>query len=384
MASEKIVIYGITGSIGTNSEKIISAFHDRYKIIGCSAGRNIKLLNTLIEKHHEIQSVVVKDEDSINKVHNFKGKLFWGEKALIELLDLKPDKIIMALPGKEGWKITVEAIKRGIKVCLANKESLVIAGYYLGIAVTSDRSKIIPVDSEHAALMQLLDKRDPGQIKKVFITASGGALREMSKDEMLNADADKALNHPVWNMGRKVTVDSATMLNKGLELFEAFWLFNIEPEKLGVIVHPEVDMHASLMFKDGSGISQFAPSSMIIPIAAALSYPDMLPVADKFPELEFSYFGRTMNFQHPDMLKYPLLQKAFDLLLSRDFSGMVAYAISDEIAVMKFLQGKIKISGIHDIVLKSIDKFSSRRTPESTDEIEKFIEEIEEFAKSCL
>lgn len=383
MSSEKIVIFGITGSIGTSCEKIINAFSDRFEISGCSAGSNIDELNRILERHPEIRVVTVKDHADIEKVRKIKGVVTAGHDAMMSLLDLNPDRIVMALPGKEGWKITVEAVSRGIPVCLANKESLVIAGFFLGSSVTSDRSRIIPVDSEHAALMQILDRIPVSQIKKVCITASGGALRNMSISEMLEADAHKALQHPVWSMGRKVTVDSATMLNKGLELIEAFWLFNIDPGMLGVLVHPEVDVHAAVIMKDGSGISQFARSSMIIPIAAALSYPEMLPVTEKFPELEFSFSGKNMNFKDPDLIKYPLLKKAFDLLLAKDFSGMVAYAISDEVAVDRFLRGEIKIKGIHDIVQKSVERFSGVSAPSTLEEIDRFIRDIERFAKNC-
>lgn len=382
MASEKIVIFGITGSIGTNSEKIISAFNEKYELIGCSAGGNISRLNEIIKKHPELRTVVIKNYVDEEKVSDFRGILLSGEEELYKLLDLNPDKIIVALPGKQGWKITAQAVKRGIKVCLANKESLVIAGFYLGSEVTSDRSKIIPIDSEHAALMQLLEKCDRSQISKVYITASGGALRDLSLEEMLEADADKALNHPVWNMGQKVTVDSATMLNKGLELIEAFWLFNIEPEKLAVLVHPSVDVHAALMFKDGSAISQNAVGNMLIPIASAMSYPEMLPVIEKFPEMAFKFENKEMKFMPPDLIKYPLLGKAFELLMERDFSGMVAYAISDEVAVERFLRNEIKIKGIHKTVLRSVEKFGGRKAPASMKEIEEFIAEIEEFAKS--
>ena len=250
--------------------------------------------------------------------------------------------------------------------------------------MTSDRSKIIPIDSEHAALMQLLENCDRSKINKVYITASGGALRNMSKDEMLEADAQKALAHPVWNMGKKVTVDSATMLNKGLELFEAFWLFNIDPGKLGVLVHPSVDVHAAIMFQDGSAVSQNAVGNMLVPIAAAMSYPEMLPVVGKFPDMEFKFENREMKFSPPDLIKYPLLAKAFELLNKKDFSGMVAYAISDEIAVEKFLKNEITVKGIHEIVAKSVEKFAGRLAPSSINKIEEFIDEIEEFAREVL
>jgi 1-deoxy-D-xylulose-5-phosphate reductoisomerase len=377
--SDKIVIFGVTGSIGTNTERLVRAFSDKFEITGCSAGKNIALLNEMIPRHRSLKAVAVMDEEDKNSVV-FDGKIYSGEDGMMRLLDLNPDKIVMALPGKSGWKITAEAVKRGIKVCLANKESLVISGFYLGSSVTSDRSKIIPIDSEHAALMQLLEHSRRNDIAKVYITASGGALRDMSAAEMENADAAAALNHPVWSMGQKVTIDSATMLNKGLELFEAFWLFDLDPEKLDVLVHPSVNTHAALLFKDGSSVAQNAVGNMLVPIAAALSYPDMLPVVEKFPEMDFEYCGKNMTFQKPDLVKYPLLKTAFELLKNRDYSGMVAYAISDETAVSKFLKGEIRVKGIHSIVQASTERFSCQKAPQSIEEISEFIKEIEEFA----
>lgn len=381
--SDKIVIFGITGSIGTNTERLVRAFPEKFEITGCSAGKNISLLNEMIPNHRSLKAVAVMDEADKNSVV-FNGKIYSGEDGITALLDLNPDKIVMALPGKSGWKITVEAIKRGIPVCLANKESLVISGYYLGPCVTANRSKIIPIDSEHAALMQLLEHSRRSDIAKVYITASGGALRDMSAAEMENADAAAALKHPVWSMGQKVTIDSATMLNKGLELFEAFWLFDLDPEKLDVLVHPEVNVHAALLFKDGSSLSQNAVGNMLVPIAAALAYPGMLPVTEKFPEMNFSYYDKTMTFHKPDLVKYPLLKTALELLKNRDYSGMTAYAISDETAVSKFLKGEIKVRGIHTIVQASTERFSGRKAPESVEEISDFIKEIEEFATKAL
>ena len=379
--SDKIVIFGITGSIGSNTERLVRAFPDKFEIIGCSAGKNISLLNEMAARHRSLKAVAVMDEADKDSVV-FDGKICSGEEGIMALLDLAPDKIVMALPGKSGWKITVEAIKRGIPVCLANKESLVISGYYLGSGVTADRSKIIPIDSEHAALMQLLEHSRKSDIVKVYITASGGALRDMSAAEMEEADATAALKHPVWSMGQKVTVDSATMLNKGLELFEAFWLFDLDPEKLDVLVHPGVNVHAALLFKDGSSLSQNAVGNMLVPIAAALSYPGMLPVTEKFPEMNFSYFDKIMTFHKPDLVKYPLLKTAFELLKSRDFSGMTAYAISDETAVSKFLKGEIRVKGIHSIVQAATEKFSSQKAPQNIEEISEFIKEIENFASN--
>jgi len=376
----KVVVFGITGSIGTGAEKIISTFPEKFRLVGCSAGKNIDLLNEIIIPHKELEALAVKEADDINRVDFDQNKVFSGEEGVMKLLDLNPDRIVNAMSGNAGWKITLEAVRRGIPVCLANKESVVIAGYYLGKEITTDRTKIIPIDSEHAALMQLLENVDMSCVSRVFLTASGGALRSMSALEMEESDAETALKHPVWNMGAKVTVDSATMLNKGLELIEAYWLFGIEPEKLGVLVHPEVDVHAAVLFKDGSSISQLAPSSMLIPIAAALAYPEMLPVVERIPELQFSFLGKKMSFNAPDLDKYILLKIALKLLEHKDYSGMVAYAVSDETAVNKFLQNEIKIKGIHKIVSEAVEEFSGIKPPSNEVEIESLIDRIEKFS----
>ncbi len=381
----KIVVLGITGSVGTSAEKIISAFPEKFELIGCSAGDNISGLNAIISKHRSsLQAVSVKEKDKESEVEFDKTSIFSGEEGLLKLLNLHPDKIVMAIAGNAGWKTTVEAVKMGIPVCLANKESVVIAGCLLGKNITSDRNKIIPVDSEHAALMQIIGENDIENSLKVYLTASGGAFRDISLEEMLNSDVQAALNHPVWNMGAKVTIDSATMLNKGLELIEAYWLFGIQPEKLDVLIHPEVDVHAIILFKDGSSKAQVAPSSMLGPVAAALAYPEMLPLTENIPDVLFSYSGKKMSFYSPDLKKYPLLKIAFDLIKHEDYSGMIAYAVSDEIAVDKFIKKEIKIRGIHEIVSKSVEKFSGINSPTYIYEIEELIRKIEKYSKTLL
>lgn len=383
MSCEKIVVFGITGSIGQQTEKIVAAFPEKFQIVACTAGRNVSKIAEILPRHKSIKKVVFAEKCDVSGL-DFDGKIVFGREAMAELLSLKPDKIVMALPGKAGWEITVTAIKMGIQVCLANKESLVIAGYYLGNSVTSDRKKIVPVDSEHAALMQLLEGRDRSTLRKVYITASGGALRDLSASEMAEADAATALKHPVWQMGAKVTIDSATMLNKGLELFEAFWLFDLDPAMLDVLVHPGVSVHAALLFKDGSSLSQNAVSSMLVPIAAALSYPQMLDIVSKFPEMNFSYEDKVMEFKKPDLVKYPLLATAFRLLRERDYSGMVAYAVSDEIAVNGLLKNEIRVKGIHETVMSAVSRFSGLKTPSSIADISEFIDEIEHYSLSLL
>lgn len=380
---KRIVILGVTGSIGINSCKVVKAFSDKFEIVGVSAGRNIEKLNEIIEDFPTIKSVTVAEE-SLKRDVKGSCNVCHGEYGLIKLLDLKPDILLVAVSGKAGWKVTLEALKRGIKVALANKESLVIAGTMMGRKVTSDRDKIVPVDSEHASLMQLFKNANRDEIKKVYITASGGALLSMTKEEVFNADAEKALNHPVWDMGMKVTVDSATMLNKGMELIEAYWLFDVQPNKLDVIVHPEVGIHAALEFKDGSISANISPSDMKLPIANALSWPKLLNVTEKIPELNYSIFNKTYTFYKPDMDKYPLLHLAIELLKDENYSGMIAYAISDEVAVTAFLKNEITVKGIVDAVTAAVEEFRKRVVPETVVEMNSFIAEIEIFTAKLI
>lgn len=297
---------------------------------------------------------------------------------------MNPDLVVVAVAGKAGWKLTLRALEMGIPVALANKESLLIAGFYMGREVTTDRSRIVPVDSEHAAIMQLVENAKLERVDKLYITASGGALRSMEKEEAWQADAEKALDHPVWDMGQKVTVDSATMLNKGMELIEAYFLFPFEPDQLDAIVHPEVGVHAALGFVDGSMTAQMSVSDMALPIAGALAYPQMLPLKERMEGMDYTLSGKSLNFEKPDLEKYPLLALAFELLKKKDYSAMVAYAVADEVAVNAFLKGEIRIGELQKIVIDTVSDFRGMERPESVEGIEKLIEEIEKRAENIL
>ncbi len=384
MSPKSLVVYGITGSIGSSTVKILRAFPRNFRLVGASAGRNVERLNEIVPHFPALKAVAIADTALAGDVRGPSAiRRLSGETGLMALLDLNPDLVLMALGGKAGWKITLEALRRGIPVALANKESLVIAGYFLGTAVTRDRRHLIPVDSEHAAVMQILAGVIPSHIRRVCLTASGGALRDLSREEMLKADAAAALNHPVWSMGQKVTVDSATMVNKGLELIEAYWLFPLKPEQLGVLVHPEVGVHAAVELVDGSWVSQVAASDMVIPIAAALAYPEILPLTDKFPHLRYTY-EKPLTFREPDLEKYVLLSLAFELLKQHDYAGMVAYAIADETAVNGFLAGKITVGGIHTVVERCVTHFRGAPAPSDITALDEFIGNIENRAEEIL
>ncbi len=385
MCKKNIVIYGITGSIGDSALKVIKAFPECFRLTACSAGKNIEKLNKILSDFPDIKKVCVAEDKDVEGVNTASAEVFSGEEGLRELLEPAPDTALVALPGKQGWKLVVNAIEKRIPVALANKEALVIAGTLMGRDVTTDRSRIVPVDSEHAALIQLLENTTSSdRISSVYLTASGGAFRKMKKEDILSASPSDALNHPVWNMGEKVTVDSATMVNKGLELMEAYWLFPVKPEQLDVIVHPQVAAHAVVEYIDGSSVAQLAASDMIIPVATGLSYPTMLPVADRLPEAAYSYYGERHDFFSPDYDKYPLLKLAKELLVNRDYSGMVAFAIADEVAVCNFLDGKCTVGDIYRVVGQSVNHFSNSSSPEKVEDMEVFIKDIENFTEKIL
>ncbi|MCK5807599.1 1-deoxy-D-xylulose-5-phosphate reductoisomerase [bacterium] len=376
---KKIALFGVTGSIGISTLSVVDAFPEEFSIIAVSAGTNQKLFSSLLHKYsHTLKAGWIHSDHDLDGQFDFPVKQS-SELSQEWLLETKPDLVVMALPGSAGWKVTLAALQMDIPVALANKEALLIAGVVMGRKNTQNREKLIPIDSEHAALMQLLHGVDKNDITKVILTASGGAFRDVSAEKMRKATYEEALKHPVWEMGAKVTVDSATMLNKGMELMEAWWLFDVEAAQLGALLHPEVAAHAMVHFKDGSATAQMAVSDMRIPIGAALSYPKMLPLTERLENLSYSAADTTLHFHKPDMNKYPLLNLALELLKESATAGMIAYAISDEVAVDAFSKGRINLGQLVDIVLEVTATFrKEKRLFHTAEDVENFISEVSE------
>ncbi len=374
---KRIALFGATGSIGQSTISIIDAFPEEFTLVAVSAGNNEDLFARILTEHeHSLEQAWLKKDHNLDREFPFSVESARTAEQHC-LLDTNPDIVVMALPGSAGWFITLRALRADIPVALANKEALLIAGMVMGRENTADRKKIIPVDSEHAALMQLLRGVDTSFLSSVVLTASGGAFRDVSAPVMRSATYAEALRHPVWNMGAKVTVDSATMLNKGMELMEAWWLFDIAAERLDALLHPEVATHALLFFKDGSATAQMAVSDMRLPIAAALSYPDMLPVADKIPNMSFSPVNLTMHFERPDEKKYPLLRLAKELLIAGDTAAMTAYAIADETAVNAFARNELSLGELMTVVEQVTDRYRTVDNPPSDEaSVTLFIEEV--------
>lgn len=339
----RISILGSTGSIGTQALEVIERLSDKFEIISLTAGGNIDLLNEQISKFHP-KSVCVSDENKIKDILGCNNVLF-GTEGLEEICSNKENDIILvAVSGKIGLKPTITAIKNGINIALANKETLVMAGDIVMPLAKEYGVDIIPVDSEHCAIHQCI--KDISQVEKLIITASGGPFLHKTVEDMKSATVEQALAHPRWNMGRKITVDSATLMNKGLEIIEAHHLFNMPYDKIEVVIHPQSVIHSAIEYVDGSVIAQIGLPSMHIPIQYAICYPERFE-GIKSKSFSFSDIAR-LDFETPDFEKFPFLDLAYN---AGRIGGTATAALNgaDEEAVFAFLRGEIKLFDIYKI-----------------------------------
>lgn len=272
-----VAILGSTGSIGRSCLEVIERLSHRFRVLGLAAGRNTGLLEKQVERFKpEVVSVERKEEAEAlkEKFRRSSLRVTYSQEGAEEVAGLKENDIVVsAITGISGLRPTLAALKAGKKIALANKESMVVAGLLIRKTVQEFGSQVIPVDSEHSGVFQCLTKEKLENVRKVILTASGGPFFRSTSQEMMNITPEKALNHPRWKMGRKVTIDSATLMNKGLELIEARWLFGLEPGKLGVLIHPQSIVHSLVEMNDGSVLAQLSPTDMKIPIQYALTYP---------------------------------------------------------------------------------------------------------------
>ena len=352
---KKISILGSTGSIGTQALEVIEKLGDKFEIISLSAGGNIDLLNEQIEKFHPKSVCVYKNAD--------KGigcdKVLAGTEGLDEICsNTENDIILVAVSGKIGLEPTITAIKNHINIALANKETLVMAGDIVMKLAKENGVDIVPVDSEHCAIHQCI--KNIAQVSKLIITASGGPFLHKTIDDMKNATVEQALAHPRWNMGRKITVDSATLMNKGLEVIEAHHLFNMPYDKIDVVVHPQSIVHSAIEYVDGSVIAQLGLPSMHIPIQYAICYPERFE-GIKSKSFSFSEIAR-LDFLAPDYDKFGFLNLAYSAGRTGG-SATVALNAADEEAVFAFLDGRIKLFDIYEITEKIYSEHNVVKTP---------------------
>ena len=337
----RISIIGSTGSIGTQALEVIERLGDKFEIVALAAGSNIDKLNEQIAKFRPKYVSVSKDADKVIGCPN----ILTGPEGLEEICsNNENDIILMACSGKIGLRPTIAAIKNGINIALANKETLVMAGDIVMKLAKENNVAIIPVDSEHCAIHQCI--KDISQVSKLIITASGGPFLHKTIDDMKNATVEEALAHPRWDMGKKITVDSATLMNKGLEIIEAHHLFGMDYDDIDVVIHPQSVVHSAIEYKDGSVIAQLGLPSMHIPIQYAICYPERFE-GIKSKSFSFAETAR-LDFEAPDYDKFKFLSLAYSAGRTGGSATVVLNA-ADEEAVFAFLKGQIKLYDIYQI-----------------------------------
>ncbi len=372
----KISILGSTGSIGTQALEVIEKLRDKFEIIALSGGSNVELLKQQAEKFHPKYICIVKSNEKLT-LPNIES--LYGQDGLEEICSNKENDIILvAVSGKIGLKPTLTAIKNKINIALANKETLVMAGDIVMQKAKENGVKIIPVDSEHCAIHQCI--KDLSQVEKLIITASGGPFLHKTVQDMKNSTVAEALAHPRWNMGRKITVDSATLMNKGLEVIEAHHLFNMDYDRIEVVVHPQSIVHSAIEYKDGSVIAQLGLPSMHIPIQYAITYPERFE-GIKSKSFSFSEIAH-LDFEKPDFEKFPSLEMAYTAG-KMGGSATVCLNAANEEAVFAFLDGKIKLYDIYTITEKMMNAHSLVKLPD-IDEIFAIDEEIRNKTKELI
>ncbi|OGQ04126.1 MAG: 1-deoxy-D-xylulose-5-phosphate reductoisomerase [Deltaproteobacteria bacterium RIFCSPLOWO2_12_FULL_44_12] len=355
MTAKKIVILGSTGSIGTNALDVIGNHPDRFDVVGLAAGANVDKLAKQIEQFHP-EIVAVKEKSTAealkNHVRGINGtKIVWGEEGFLEVATLgNADLVLSAIVGAAGLKPTYAALKAGKTVALANKESLVAAGEVMTKAQAEGNATLLPVDSEHSAIHQVL-KGNPKEVVRIILTASGGPFRSVSAKGLEKVSVEEALKHPNWSMGEKITVDSATLMNKGLEIIEAHWLFKLPPEKISVKIHPQSIVHSLVEYVDGSVLAQLGWPDMRTPIAYALAYPERIETKCRSLDLVAT---SPLTFEEPDTKRFPCLNLARQALeMGRTFPCVLNAA--NEVAVAAFLRRQTTFLGIPSLVEKVLE-----------------------------
>lgn len=372
MESQKtsIAILGSTGSIGTQALEVIAANPDKFEVEVLTAGANAELLISQA-KLFKPNSVVIGNEDKYQLVFDALDaegiKVYTGDKALASVVQMDTINIVLvALVGYSGLLPTIKAIEAGKNIALANKESLVVAGELVTRMAQERGVNIYPVDSEHSAIFQCLTGEFHNPIEKIILTASGGPFRGLSKDELLSVTKAQALKHPNWDMGAKITIDSASLMNKGLEVIEAKWLFGLKGDQIDVIVHPQSIIHSMVQFEDGSIKAQMGLPDMKLPIQYALSYPERLN--SDFPRFSFAQYP-SLTFEEPDTKTFRNLELAYQAMAK---GGNVPCALNaaNEVVVKAFLEDKIGFLEMSDIIETSIDKIPLIQSPSYEDYVE--------------
>ena len=352
---KKIVILGSTGSIGTNTLDIVSKFPGKFQAVGMTAGTNVDKLEEQIRTFAPAVAAMSDDAAAAQlraRCRGLKTKILSGPQGLLEAATLdEADLVISAIVGGAGLLPTLAAIKAGKSIALANKEPMVMAGRLMQEEARKARVRIFPVDSEHSALFQSMEGHRMQDIRRLILTASGGPLWTMTREEMKDVRPEQALQHPNWKMGPKITIDSATLMNKGLEVIEAHWLFDIPAAQIEVVVHRESIIHSLVEYVDRSVIAQLGLPDMRTPIAYAMNYPERVPL--DLPSLNLADIGR-LSFCEPDHTRFPCLQLGYEALRIGGSMPAVLNA-ANEVAVQAFLDRQIGFLGIAETIRRTMD-----------------------------
>ena len=366
-------ILGSTGSIGTQTLDIVRKFPNQFKVVALACNSNTELLKQQIQEFNP-EIVAVYDE---SKADHTKADIpvYKGMDGLIRTATIgKADLIINSLVGSIGVIPTIKAIENLKNIALANKETLVTAGEIVMKKLKASKTSLLPIDSEHSAILQCLNGENINDVNKITLTCSGGAFENKSKEELNHVKASGALKHPTWNMGAKITIDSATLMNKGFEVIEAHWLYNLPYSKIDVVIHPQSIIHSLVEFKDKSTIAQLGMPDMRIPIQYALTYPKRMQ-NENLPSLKLTE-TKELTFKEPDLERFPCLKMAYDAGIKGGTLPAVMNA-ANEIAVKYFLQDKIRFNDIHRIIQENIDQHKALNNPniEEIMDIDKKIKE---------
>ncbi len=363
---KNLAILGSTGSIGRNALEVAARHPREFRVIGMAAGRNVKLMAEQAERFKPESVALEREADVANfrRLCSYSPPMVaYGAEGAVAVADNPDNDIVLsAITGINGLRPTLAAVARGKRVALANKESMVTGGFLLQKTAQDSGAEIIPVDSEHSAVFQCLAKERAEDVLKVTLTASGGPFFRLSPEEMKSKQPEEALNHPRWRMGKKVTIDSATLMNKGLELIEARWLFDLPADQLGILIHPQSIVHSLVEMRDGSVLAQMSLTDMKIPIQYALTYPARCPSG--LPALDLSRIQH-LEFYAADLDQFPMLRLAYQAL-EREQAYSVALNAANELAVEAYLGRKIGFSDIYAVV----DQVMAEHLPQDVKTVE--------------
>jgi len=373
---KSIAILGSTGSIGTQCLDVIRHHRDRFRVVGLAAGRNRRLLWRQIEEFQPILAGIQDDRETPDPPKGWTGELIKGPESILRVAEMDEAHLVVASTvGAAGLEPTLRAISLGKDIALANKEVLVMAGDLMMEATRSRKVRLLPIDSEHSAVFQCLSSGKPSEVQSIILTASGGPFLEWDIERIENASPEDALNHPRWKMGDKITVDSASMFNKGLEIIEAHHLFGVPVDQIRVLIHPQSIVHSMVEFCDGSIVAQLGTTDMRTPIQLALSYPDRLPATAK--RLGLSDMAR-LEFLDPDPDRFPCLRLAREAAATG--GTMPAFlSVANEELVRAFLSRRIKFGAVPDLMERAMRKHEAIKS--YTLEI---LQEVEREARTAV